>query len=77
MILPDITYLTVSVIDCFCQKLTANIANNNVLNTLYVHVKDTLCEEAAYLKNVSSKIDRQRFTKLRISARHLGSILIV
>ena len=47
------------VIDCFCQKWLSDIQTNNVLNTLYVHIKEKL-----YLNVLDKNI--QNFEFLRI-----------
>jgi hypothetical protein len=58
------------VIDCFQQKWQRDVENNNVLNTLYVHLKPSFGEEP-YLKKVNSKYSRKFITKIRVSAHNL------
>ena len=58
------------IIDCFKQKWFADIAVNNVLNTLYVYVK-THSSLENYLNILCCKTSRKCLTKLRISAHKL------
>lgn len=58
------------VVDCFKQKWFADIAVNNVLNTLYAYVKTSFGMEN-YLNLLSCKSSRICLTKLRISAHKL------
>jgi hypothetical protein len=58
------------IIDCFKQKWCADIAANNVLNTLYSHIKTSFGIEN-YLNILLCKTSRSCLTKLRISAHKL------
>ena len=58
------------VIDCFCQKWYTDVQSNNVLNTVYVNIKDSFGEEK-YLDIGMCKRLRQCITKIRISSHNL------
>ena len=52
--------------DCFIQKWRADIESNEVLNTLYKHIKTTFGIEF-YLENIIPRKSRSMLTKLRVS----------
>lgn len=58
------------VLDCFKQKWQADLNNNSVLNTLYIHLKTDLNFEN-YLNTIKSKYLRSSITRLRISSHNL------
>ena len=58
------------IIDCFCQKWYTDVQSNNVLNTIYVNIKDSFGEEK-YLDIVMCKRLRKCITTIRISSHNL------
>jgi len=56
--------------DCCIQKWRAGIESNQVLNTLYKHIKTTFGIEF-YLEHIISRKSRTILTKLRVSLHYL------
>ena len=55
--------------DCFIEKWRADIESNQVLNTLYKHIK-TFFGIEFYLENIISRKPRTMLTKLRVSLHY-------
>jgi hypothetical protein len=57
-------------IDCFLQKLRADINSSALLNHLYIHLTDSF-EPALYLDKLFNKTYRRAFSRLRLSSHGL------
>jgi hypothetical protein len=57
-------------IDCYVQQWRAGLRDNNILNNLYVYIKDEFVI-SDYLNKIKTKKLRQSLTRIRVSAHTL------